>query len=296
MRLAILLRKTSRGSSSSGMCGQVKRIEMIVGVERNIDEASADGFAQILVFVFRINDDHFRPQHQRAQNFELHGIAFSGAGFGEDDHIGVFHLEAVKKNETVVVQVHAIENAGVGRKIRGNEGKSGGERRAVHIVRNGKLIVGERQSRAKTLFGAENRFFHIYHPGLKKRFNELGGLVDFVFCLAIKSDIQAKMEESFRPLLQLVAQFLDVLESRFENRIAHFSGFLFEVDLGFHLSDRAAQAFHDHGRLDWMDEHGDIHRPIQIDDRRKPAGLEKSRIGGRENRLGKSIADLDIGS
>ena len=42
-----------------------------------------------------------------------------------------------------------------------------------------------------------------------------------------------------------------------------------------------------------MNEHRNIHRDVKVDDRRKPGGLEISRIGRHENRLGESFANLD---
>ena len=101
-----------------GYIRQVKRIKVIIRVQGDVYEASADSLAKILVFVFRINDNYFGPEHHRAQDLKFHGITFSGAGFCEDHHVGVFHLKAVKQHETVVVQVYAVENAGIRRKIR----------------------------------------------------------------------------------------------------------------------------------------------------------------------------------
>ena len=44
-----------------------------------------------------------------------------------------------------------------------------------------------------------------------------------------------------------------------------------------------------------MNEHCNVHRPVKIDDRRKPSRLKKLRIGCCENCFGIRVADLDEG-
>jgi len=43
-----------------------------------------------------------------------------------------------------------------------------------------------------------------------------------------------------------------------------------------------------------MDENRDIHRPIQIDNRREPAGVQIARIGGQKYRPRILRPDLDV--
>ena len=81
---------------------------MKIRVEGNFHKSTSHRFAQIFIFIFRIDNYDIRSHHHGAENFELDGIAFSGAGFGEHDHVGVFHFEPVKKNQAVVVPVYAV--------------------------------------------------------------------------------------------------------------------------------------------------------------------------------------------
>ncbi len=87
---------------------EIKGIKAAGGVEREINVIAGDGVAESFIFVFGVDDDDFGAEHEGAENFQLDGIGFPGAGFGEDHRIGIFHTEAVKNNETAVVFVETI--------------------------------------------------------------------------------------------------------------------------------------------------------------------------------------------
>ena len=65
----------------------------------------------MLIFLFRINNNHIRAQHQAAQNFQFDRIAFAGAGSGKNDRVGILQRKTVKQNQTVVVAIDAVQNS-----------------------------------------------------------------------------------------------------------------------------------------------------------------------------------------
>jgi len=61
-------------------------------------------------------------------------IRFAGAGFGEENGVGVFQSEAVENDQRAVVFVNAVEDAFVGGQFRGSEGKGRRQRSRVHVA------------------------------------------------------------------------------------------------------------------------------------------------------------------
>src|SRR3989344_2811858 len=97
---------------------QVERIYVIFGVKRYIEVASADGLRQKLILALGVDDDNLGVEHQRAQNFQLGGVAFAGAGLGKDDRVVVLERKAVKKHQGGVVAVDSVQYPLVGGKVK----------------------------------------------------------------------------------------------------------------------------------------------------------------------------------
>ena len=51
--------------------GQVERIDMVLGIERDIEIFAAGGFGHVLVFALRVDDDDLGVEHERAQDLQL---------------------------------------------------------------------------------------------------------------------------------------------------------------------------------------------------------------------------------
>ncbi len=69
---------------------EVERVNADIGVEREANIAAADGVAELLVFVFWVDNEDLGADHHRAKGFELDGERFTSTGFREDDEVGVF--------------------------------------------------------------------------------------------------------------------------------------------------------------------------------------------------------------
>src|SRR3989338_632020 len=78
---------------------EVKRVDMVLGVERDVEVPPAHRLREELVLALRVDDDDVGVKHQRAQNFELSGIAFAGARLGKDDRVVVLQRKAVKEHQ-----------------------------------------------------------------------------------------------------------------------------------------------------------------------------------------------------
>jgi len=60
---------------------------------------TADGLTKHFIFIFWIDDDDMSAKHEGAHNFDFDGVGFAGPGSGENEHVGVFHREAIKNDE-----------------------------------------------------------------------------------------------------------------------------------------------------------------------------------------------------
>ena len=271
---------------------QIERVEVDVGIERHLEKRPAHRLAQMFVLVFRINDDDARSEHHSPEHFQLHSIALARSGFGEHHHIGVFHFEAIEEYQAVVVAVDAVEDAFVGREVGRDEGERGRERLRIQIVGDIQSVIPERPGRRKTLIHPHYRRLGIDELSLENGFYRLTLFVQILVVLPIDGHIEAEAEKFFRALLQVVAQAFDVFQRGFQYGIAHLPAFRFDADLRLHLRRRLAERLQDFRRLYGVHEERDIHRKIDVDDRGKPVGRKKARIGDDEIRARHDLADL----
>ncbi len=64
---------------------QVKRVDMVLGVERDIEVAPTHCLRQELVFPLRVYHYHFSIEHECAEYLELGRITFAGARLCENN-------------------------------------------------------------------------------------------------------------------------------------------------------------------------------------------------------------------
>src|SRR3989344_257359 len=54
--------------------GEIERVNVVLGGERDVEIAAADGFREIFVFALWVNDDDFRIEHEGAQDLQFRGV------------------------------------------------------------------------------------------------------------------------------------------------------------------------------------------------------------------------------
>src|SRR3989344_144267 len=136
---------------------EVEGINVVLGGERYIEVASADGLGEVLVFAFGVDDDDLGVEHEATQYFQLRHVGFSCAGFCECYGIVVLEREAVEEDERRIVAVDAVENTSVGREVEGDEREDRRERRGIDFGVNFKLIGRQGQDGAESLLLLEKR-------------------------------------------------------------------------------------------------------------------------------------------
>ena len=120
--------------------GEVKGINADVGVEGETDVAAADGVAEFLVFVLRVNNDDFGADHHGAESFKFDGERFTSTRLSENDEVGVFQGETIKDDKTVIVHIDAVEDAFFLGEVGGGEGETSGDGAGVHVAADLELI------------------------------------------------------------------------------------------------------------------------------------------------------------
>ncbi len=91
---------------------------MVVRVQGNIEVATAQGFGKTFVFALRVNHDHFRLEHECANDLKLCCIRLTRTAGCKDDGIVVIETKAVENNERGVVAIHAVENTLIGSEVK----------------------------------------------------------------------------------------------------------------------------------------------------------------------------------
>ena len=90
---------------------EIERIEVHRRIQGDLHEAPPDGLAQVLILVFRIENDDTRPEHHGTQYLQLDRIALSGPGFREYDHIRVLQFETIEEDQGIIMAVDTIQDA-----------------------------------------------------------------------------------------------------------------------------------------------------------------------------------------
>ena len=91
--------------------GQIKWVDADIGVETKADITTAYGVAELLIFIFWVDDDNFGANHHGTHSFKFDSERFTSTRFREDHEVGVFQAKAIEDNQTVIVHVDTIQNS-----------------------------------------------------------------------------------------------------------------------------------------------------------------------------------------